>query len=461
MRDVSIRPQSPSGRHEPARPAGVRPQPAPPVAEALLRVQRSAGNTAATLLIQRNWTQDHSDEVARQMNGSDWNRDGGPWWLLNGHNPEGLVAILRRMGAAARGRLAAHPVDGARYDKPRLDLAMTLAARSTTSAGQVSGMDAIRNAIAKKITFADCWATLLRMSSVTRIALYRQMTGAERQELLENVDAAPTREQPRLEGELAGLVGPKAEDLLLEFTPDAGEITEIINGSPRRQPMGEIRVLLKGAPVMSVPARGGPWQPHPDPDNPGHTFNPTTSGDHTLSSGRAIVTTSWSFSQLANGTPIRDTGSDIEFQRGGKWTSVQKLSEPLDRQEILKLSTEALITRDLRQNKLTPVQAENERRMLTNTGRVRPLPPEWMINDFGKEGFRIDGTGGDIIHTTPTTDDANATLVPGDLEFSHGCVHILAQDRQRLIEKGFLRGGVRIRVHPYDPTRINQWGPPP
>lgn len=69
------------------------------------------------------------------------------------------------------------------------------------------------------------------------------------------------------------------------------------------------------------------------------------------------------------------------------------------------------------------------------------------------------GTRGDYIHATPETDDASRTLQAGDMEMSHGCIHTLAADRNALIEEGFLRGGVKITVRPYDPAKM-PWGKP-
>jgi hypothetical protein len=51
-------------------------------------------------------------------------------------------------------------------------------------------------------------------------------------------------------------------------------------------------------------------------------------------------------------------------------------------------------------------------------------------------------------------------LVRLDLAFSHGCLHILAADRDKLIEKDFLRGGVKMTIRPYDPAKLSRWGRP-
>jgi hypothetical protein len=152
----------------------------PPLVEAVLRVQRQAGNVATRVLLQRDWTQEQTDKVKAQMHGPDWNRDGGPWWLLNGHNPGGLAGILLRLGKA-RAELAAHPVDGSRYDKPRLDMAMAAAAAGGKSAAaQLSGMDAIRNMMAGRILADDRQALIeqgfLREGVTIRVHPYKSAT---------------------------------------------------------------------------------------------------------------------------------------------------------------------------------------------------------------------------------------------------------------------------------------------
>jgi len=400
---------------------------------------------------------DRAAEVRAQMNGDDWNRSGGPWDLLNGHNPEALIGIFRKLGPKGRAELGAHPVDGGKYDKPRLTFALSHAAAGGTAA-QLNGMDAIRSALAGKMKWADSWIVLRNVSRSARIALYRGMDPAQLHTLLENVDAAPEPTQPALEAEINEVIAPPVKDILLDFVPDASELPDD-KGNP--EPLGRITVLLKGKPVMEVPARGGPWKSYADKHNPGHTADPTSAGTFTLAAGKPIVTSSWTFSQLANGTPIRDTGADVEFQRDGKWRSVTKLAKPLQRLSIMKLSARVDLVRQVRRGSLALDPANKQWADMRAKNDFTPLSPTWLLNDFGKEGFVIEGTPGDIIHTTPDTDDEAATLLkPGNLDFSHGCVHILGPDRQKLIEAGFLRGGVRMTVHAYDPKKLSRWGDP-
>lgn len=390
------------------------------------------------------------------MTGPDWNRSGGPWFLLNGHSPDALARIVRGLGARARAQLAAHPPD-AHYDRERLLFALANAGSRGTAA-ELGGMDAIRSAHGGAITWAACWLALDRLSHPQRMALYRGMDRAELQELIDHAHSADERRQAALEEEINDVIAPPVKDVHLDFVPDSSSLP---GPAGKPWPMGKITVLVKGVPVASIPARGGPWKSHPDPRNPGHTADPTSAGTFTLAAGKPIVTSAWVFSQLADGTPIRDTGTDVEFERDGKWRSTRTLPKPLTRDDIMRPSAVTDLTRRWKRGDLTLAQARKKLQDMIAADDFTPLATTWLLNDFGTQGFVIQGTPGDIIHTTEITDDPTEALVPGDLAFSHGCVHILPADRDALIEKGFLRGGVKLTVHPYDPAKLSTWGDPP
>ncbi|GIG68308.1 hypothetical protein [Phytomonospora endophytica] len=448
-------------RQHPHAVASRREPPRAPTDHPVLGLQRSAGNRATTLFLQRDWTGVNTREITDLMvDGQDYNRTDGPWWHLNKHNPEGILLILKRMGPDNRARLARNPVDGGKYDKPRLDLAMSLA-KTGSSATQIDAMDAVRNAVAAKITFEQCWRILSKMRKKDRLALLKRLSDGDREALLNGV---PTLARPGLEGEITSVVGPPTGELLLRFVPDVRDIPAPPDpshpGPPRPQPLGEITVLHKGRPVMAVPARGGPWKSYKDGD---HTADPTAPGTYPLGPIRGHTTNAWQNSQLANGTPMRQDGADVQFQRGGKWTSVTKLPTPLTPAEVIEDSAWVTIAAELRAT-TDPAKRTallNEERVLENTGKTtRPLPPEWLLNDFGTASQRVEGSPGVFLHTTDVTDDANAALVEGDLDFSHGCIHILASDRRKLVLGGFLREGVKLDVRPY--TRNNPaWQPVP
>jgi hypothetical protein len=424
---------------------------------AVLQVQRRAGNQAvATLLIQRSWTGDRVAEVRAAMTGPDWNRADGPWALLNGHNPAALAAIMGRLDGEALRQLRAHPPSAA-YDTERLLFALS-SAHTRGAAAELGGMDAIRNAHSGAITWAECWIALDKLSHAQRMTLYRGMDRSELRDLINHTHAADERRQAALEAEINDVIAPPVKDVRLDFVPDSSSLP---GRAGKPWPMGKITVLVKGKPVTSIPARGGPWKSHADSRNPGHTADPTAAGTFTLEAGRPIVTSAWVFSQLADGTPIRDTGTDIEFESNGRWRSTRTLTKPLTRDDIMRPSAHTDLYRRFKRGELTLAQARKTFTDMVAADDFSPLSPTWLLNDFGTQGFAIKGTPGDIIHTTEITDDPTEALVPGDLAFSHGCVHILASDRDALIEQGFLRGGVKLTVHAYDPAKLPLWGDPP
>ena len=432
-----------------------------PAVRDLLSAQRMAGNRAVAqlvaqrspIIVQRDWTGDRVADVRAAMTGDDWNRSGGPWFLLNGHNPAALANIMRRLGSSDRRRLAAHPADAAKYDKERLDFAL---GKGTES--ELSAMDAIRNARAGAMSWPDCWAALGLLKAAERLTLYRAMDRTELRDLLTRATDADQRHQAAFEEEINSVIAPPVKDIVLDFVPDDSELPGPA-GTP--WPMGKITVLVKGTPIASVPARGGPWKSKADPNNPGHTADPTKPGTFTLAAGKPIVTSAWKFSQLADGTPIRDNGTDVEFERNGKWVSTARLPIPITRTAVMVQSARVSIIRDFRRGALTLTQVKAKWDAMVAANDFGPLTSTWLLNDFGTEGFVIQGSEGDIIHTTPETDDPREVLQPGDLSFSHGCVHLRAADRDALIDMGYLRGGVKFKVHPYDPAKLSRWGDPP
>jgi hypothetical protein len=424
----------------------------------VLQAQRTAGNRAVTeVLIQRDWTGDRTAEVRAQMSGADWNRVGGPWSLLNGHNPDALVGIMRRLGSGGRAQLRAHPVDAAKYDKVRLDFALANAG-SRATVGELSVLDAIRNAGTGKDSWAKAWAELVRLGHSGRMTLFRAMDKAELKQLLSHEEDADKRFQGPLDEEINSVIAPPVKDISLLFIPDADELPAPHGGV---WPMGEITARVKGKVVLQIPARGGPWVSSPDIANPGHTADPTKAGTFTLEQGKPIVTSAWRFSQLANGTPLKDAGDHVEFERDGKWRSMDKLAKPISRLDLRKTSMVMELLRQVRTGAITAADFQAEVSAKQASGDWGDVPDTYQLNDFGTVGFTLSGSGGDIIHTTPISDDPLQSLLPGDLTFSHGCVHILPADRDKLIEAGVLRGGVKITVRPYDPALLAHWAPPP
>jgi hypothetical protein len=231
----------------------------------------------------------------------------------------------------------------------------------------------------------------------------------------------------------------KAEDVQLLFIP--GEFEDVASwqaaaieavkknpAEPYRslvEPLGTGRVYVKvkGSIVDMVNARGGPSVTVKDFG--GHTADPTTAGTWTLGTGKSVVTTSWDTSQIPWGAKVRKRADgEWEFENPdiGKWKIAtgpkSQLAKPL-----------------------VPEVFEGKR---YNKGR-----DTWRINDFGEMGWRVQGTDGQFVHTTP--EDEEAALAGGspELAASHGCVHLDPTGRNRLRDRGYLQAGVKFIVRKY------------
>ncbi len=413
----------------------------------LLYLQRNAGNAAVAALVTaatgaptlqrkvRPWVTEQVNHVVAGMGEADWSSAQGPWWWLNGYGTQDLIDILTALGPARRKALIAHLAEAEGYDRPRLEGAL----RSVESGAGVSGkkaldvVDSIRNAIAGKVTFTDAFAKLGALHGSARLAVLRRIDRGNLRLLLDHIEEAPVIDQPALEGALNDLLAPPASSIKLDFIPDE---KETVNSKGNIVPLGVIHVLVKGSEVETIEARGGPWLHVKDR---GHSIDPSKPGSYQLGVGAAVVTSWWEFSQLAYGTPLRevtlkDGSVDVQYEKGGKWHSTLHLAKPLHRDAI--------------------IDAEIQ------YGRPATVPKEWDLNDFGKEGFHVGDTDM-FIHTTPDTEDEYAGKMPEKLPFSHGCIHIKPSDRGQPIKSGWLRAGVTIKIHAYDPARLSRCGKPP
>ena len=84
----------------------------------------------------------------------------------------------------------------------------------------------------------------------------------------------------------------------------------------------------------------------------------------------------------------------------------------------------------------------------------------WQKNDFGKWGWNLRTKPGlrstaYFVHTTPNDEDADAAKIAVQLDNSHGCIHIVPSERDKMMAKGYLKEGVNFEVRPY-----NETGPP-
>ncbi|GLZ79108.1 hypothetical protein Afil01_39150 [Actinorhabdospora filicis] len=311
-------------------------------------------------------------------------------------------------------------------------------------------LDAVRAALDGRLAYGAAWKALRALPPAERIAVYENLTATALGELL---DHTPAIDRPRVEAEMAEAAAPRPADVLLVFDP---YVTEVAWKDGRMLPMGEIAVFVHGVIMRRIPARGGPWRSY---TADGHTADPTAPGTYRLGPDRAHLSRVWKNSQLANGTPLRERGGDVEFERNGRWHSVRSLPIPLVPDTVRLDATLTQIALEW--------AAGGERAVLKKEydaakagGPLRPLPAEWILNDFGSAAQLLEGSPGVFLHTTPDTDDAGAVLRTNALSYSHGCVHVLADDRRALVLAGYLREGVRIKVLPYREVKAS-WGDPP
>jgi uncharacterized protein DUF4157/L,D-transpeptidase-like protein len=229
----------------------------------------------------------------------------------------------------------------------------------------------------------------------------------------------------------------KAQDVQLLFIPGEFEdvaqwqaaVTQAVKDNPQapyraiNEPSGTGRVYVKvkGNIVDVVNARGGPAVTVKDFG--GHTADPTTAGTWTLGTGKSVVTASWDNSQIPWAAEVRKR-ADGEWEFKDPDTSKWKIATGSKSQLATPLKGSAFETE--------------------NKGR-----DTWRVNDFGEMGWRIRGTDGQFIHTSP---DDEATALAGsspELSASHGCVHLDPAGRNRLRDRGYLQAGVTFVVRKY------------
>lgn len=262
----------------------------------------------------------------------------------------------------------------------------------------------------------------------------------------------------------------KASEVTLRFVPDEqmGE---------DQQPMGLIHVFVKGKEVAMYQARGGRPEHRADPNNPGHTYDPTPSGIYRIAKGKPHISRSWKYSQIPWGAPIREVdiprGKDVQFsQSGKKWRSTLRLRKRINRDDIGKAEVVTAVLAALDQESISRDQLSIDEKghlVVTSCGDqyttpvrdgtdiTASIPSQWDLNDFGAIAFHVVGTQ-TFIHTTSVNEAEYHAGLPEKLDFSHGCIHIKPSDRNQMIEQGYLQGGIRLIVEPY--RSPEQWGKP-
>ena len=65
------------------------------------------------------------------------------------------------------------------------------------------------------------------------------------------------------------------------------------------------------------------------------------------------------------------------------------------------------------------------------------------------ESWRIEGSPGQLLHTTPVDEEAVLAGKTPKLTTSHGCVHLDPAERAEMSRLGYLQGGVSLTVKAY------------
>jgi hypothetical protein len=213
--------------------------------------------------------------------------------------------------------------------------------------------------------------------------------------------------------------------------------------------VGTIYVI--GAGGESMKAAGGP--PTGRPDRGGHTIDPTPAGSYVLGPRIRVVAPSWPTSAIAWGSALRlNAKGEVEFESApGVWRQatgpsgvVTTAQMAFQRRSGLKPDL-ATITREVRGYFVDAA-----------TGKLWSTTWEW--NDFGRWGWNLRKNGQATpyyVHTTPDDEHDTDQGKAVHLANSHGCVHLVPKERDRLMSAGYLKEGVPFEVRPYTET-----GPP-
>ncbi len=240
----------------------------------------------------------------------------------------------------------------------------------------------------------------------------------------------------------------------LVFFPGERTVTQTdSDGNSSSTTVGTIYVV--GGNGERYSAAGGPPAGWTNPNQGGHTADPTPPGQYVLGPRQHVTTTSWPMSVIPWGASLRINKGEAEYQDGnGRWRLATGPNGEVTRAMIQFQSRS-------RDKGLTTDQIIVAIRKIfidPDTGTL--LMTTWEYNDFGKWGWNLRALPGKTatayyVHTTDQNErDAEAKL---DilLENSHGCVHLVPSQRDEMIDKGYLVEGAEFDVRPY-----NEVGPP-
>ena len=217
--------------------------------------------------------------------------------------------------------------------------------------------------------------------------------------------------------------------------------------------VGTIYVVnASGRVIDSVQAAGGPDSS--GKAQGGHTFEPTPAGHYTLGPKHHHITSGWPNSSIPWGAKLRlsNKSKEVEYEYApGQWNLATGSNGAV---------THAYITFMQRGGNHPDVQLASrtvrEGFLDQKTGKLKF--ETWRKNDFGPWAWNLRKNGQITpyyIHTTPDSEQAASTNGAVFLDNSHGCVHLVPADRDRLVAAGYLKEGTSFEVKPY-----SEKGPP-
>jgi hypothetical protein len=200
-----------------------------------------------------------------------------------------------------------------------------------------------------------------------------------------------------------------------------------------------------------MPAAGGP--PLGRYDRGGHTIEPTPPGHYVLGPRVHVVAPSWPMSVIPWGAALRVNGDgEVEYEAApGNWQLATGLKGSVTRAQITFFQKDHL--------KVDPADvAKGVRNIFIDPATKTLRTSTWDKNDFGRWGWNLLRDGQPtpyFIHTTPEDEHASDLAKAVFLSNSHGCIHLVPNERDRLMKAGYLKAGVPFEVRPYSET-----GPP-
>lgn len=176
---------------------------------------------------------------------------------------------------------------------------------------------------------------------------------------------------------------------------------------------------------------------------------PTPAGHYVLGNQEHHVSLFWPNSVVPWGVIVRQRNNVIEYQSGNRWIAASGSTGKV---------TKAILLGCARDKKPCSVKTASRMAFDAFFDDYGRLISPWAQNDFGPWAWNLKRHGRwtpYYIHTTPKNEAATMAGNAIHLVQSHGCIHIRPSDRDEMMQKGYLRGGVEVQVMSY-----GQKGPP-